>query len=286
MTSSASPAPFEELASLRARVQQFESQIVERDALLEQREATIEQHEATIERLHEQVRLLLARRFGASSEKLPDRQLGLFNEAEAAEEPEVDAGTEIAAHRRARPVRAALRPACSTRRGRGAHAARAMVACIRGGAALVRGTGRHRPGAVAAGTAHRAGRHPRGARACRHHPDDVLGKPRAALDRASGRAGAPRDAGANAGVRAHLSIHPDRHVLGESRGAVLRQGAGDGVVVALDLGVVVDVDSCLLRLGEHVAPGRKGAKRGTLGRLEQRATRPRKLAERARVGVE
>jgi len=110
MTSSASPAPFEELASLRARVQQFESQIVERDALLEQREATIEQHEATIERLHEQVRLLLARRFGASSEKLPDGQLGLFNEAEteAGEEPEADAGTEVAAHRRTRAKRAAL----------------------------------------------------------------------------------------------------------------------------------------------------------------------------------
>ena len=96
MTSSASPAPFEELASLRARVQQFESQMVERDALLEQRAATIARHEATIEQrdarieqLQEQVRLLLARRFGASSEKLPDGQLGLFNEAEAeaGEEP-------------------------------------------------------------------------------------------------------------------------------------------------------------------------------------------------------
>ena len=103
MTSSASPAPFEELASLRA-------QIVERDVLLEERAATIARHEATIEQLHEQVRLLLARRFGASSEKLPDAQLGLFNEAEAgaAEEPEADAGTEVAAHRRARPVRAPL----------------------------------------------------------------------------------------------------------------------------------------------------------------------------------
>ena len=103
MTSSASPAPFEELASLRA-------QIVERDVLLEERAATIARHEATIEQLHEQVRLLLARRFGASSEKLPDAQLGLFNEAEAgaAEEPEADAGTEVAAHRGARPVRAPL----------------------------------------------------------------------------------------------------------------------------------------------------------------------------------
>ena len=117
MTSSANPTPFEELASLRARVQQFESQMVERDALLEQRAATIARHEATIEQrdarieqLQEQVRLLLARRFGASSEKLPDGQLGLFNEAEAEadEEPEADAGTEVAAHRRARPARAPL----------------------------------------------------------------------------------------------------------------------------------------------------------------------------------
>ena len=49
MTSSASPAPFEELALLRARVQQFESQIVERDALLEQRAAAIARHEVTIQ---------------------------------------------------------------------------------------------------------------------------------------------------------------------------------------------------------------------------------------------
>ena len=78
--------------------------------LFEQRAATIEQHEATIERLQEQVRLLLARCFGASSEKLPNGQLGLFDEAEVAadEEPEADAGTEVAAHRRARPVRAPL----------------------------------------------------------------------------------------------------------------------------------------------------------------------------------
>ena len=56
------------------------------------------------------MRLLLARRFGASSEKLPDGQLGLFNEAEAeaGEAPEADAGTEVAAHRRAAPKRAPL----------------------------------------------------------------------------------------------------------------------------------------------------------------------------------
>ena len=103
MTSSSS-AVSDELASLHARVRHYESEIVRRDVLLEQRAATIEQRDATIEQLQEQVRLLLAKRFGASSEKLPDGQLGLFNEAEAtaAEEPESDCATEVAAHRRAR----------------------------------------------------------------------------------------------------------------------------------------------------------------------------------------
>ena len=109
MTSSSS-AVSDELASLHARVRHYESEIVRRDVLLEQRAATIEQRDATIEQLQEQVRLLLAKRFGASSEKLPDGQLGLFNEAEAtaAEEPESDCATEVAAHRRARAKRAPL----------------------------------------------------------------------------------------------------------------------------------------------------------------------------------
>ena len=73
----------------------------------------LEQRDTTIERLQEQVRLLLAKRFAASPEKLPDGQLGLFNEAgaTAAEEPERDSGTDVAAHRRskARAKRAPLR---------------------------------------------------------------------------------------------------------------------------------------------------------------------------------
>ena len=51
----------------------------------------------------------------------------------------------------------------------------------------------------------------------------------------------------------------------------------------VDLDVVVDVDPGLLPLGEHVALGRERAKGGTLELLEQRAPRPRELAERARV---
>ena len=61
------------------------------------------------------------------------------------------------------------------------------------------------------------------------------------------------------------------------------QGVGDGVVVALHLDVVVDVDPRLLPLGEHVGRGGKGAKRRALDLLEQRAPRARELAERAFV---
>ena len=46
---------------------------------------------------------------------------------------------------------------------------------------------------------------------------------------------------------------------------------GDGVVVALDLDVVVDIDPDLLPLGEHVALGGQRAKRGAVELLEQRA---------------
>ena len=61
------------------------------------------------------------------------------------------------------------------------------------------------------------------------------------------------------------------------------QGVRDGVVVAFDLDVVVDVDPCLLPLGEHVALGGKGAKGGTVELFEQRAPRAGELAERAVV---
>ena len=73
-------------------------------------DAAIAQRDARIKHLQAQVRLLLARHFAPSSEKLPDGQLGLFNEAEAsaAQEPESAPGTEVAAHRRATPKRAPL----------------------------------------------------------------------------------------------------------------------------------------------------------------------------------
>ena len=103
MDSSTDTSRCDELVSLHAQMRHYESELTERNTI-------IEQHEATIERLQEQVRLFLARRFGPSSEKIPDGQLGLFNEAEATavEDPESDPGTEVAAHRRARPKRSPL----------------------------------------------------------------------------------------------------------------------------------------------------------------------------------
>ena len=100
----------EDIDSLHALVHHYESEVSERDAV-------IAQHEAMIEHLQEQVRLLLARRFAPSSEKIPDGQLGLFNEAEASaaeEESESVPGTAVGAHRRATPKRAPL-PQCLPR---------------------------------------------------------------------------------------------------------------------------------------------------------------------------
>ena len=103
MSTPREPAPSEELAALHAQVRHYESELTERDAV-------IAKHEAMIEHLQEQVRLLLAQRFAPSSEKIPDGQLGLFNEAEATagEEPESAPATEVGAHRRGTPKRAPL----------------------------------------------------------------------------------------------------------------------------------------------------------------------------------
>ena len=110
--STPAPSPENEpLVALHAQVRRYASELAERDAVIAQHEASIAERDAMIEQLQEQVRLLLARRFAPSSEKMPDGQLGLFNEAEAsAEEEECESapGTEVAAHRRGRPKRAPL----------------------------------------------------------------------------------------------------------------------------------------------------------------------------------
>ena len=111
--STPAPAPANEnLAALHARVCRYASELAERDAVIANHEASIAERDAMIEHLQEQVRLLLAKRFAPSSEKMPDGQLGLFNEAEASaaehEPTESEPGTEVAAHRRGRPKRAPL----------------------------------------------------------------------------------------------------------------------------------------------------------------------------------
>ena len=74
--SSFGPVLPHDVGALLARVHHYESELAERDAAIARRDARIEH-------LQEQVRLLLARRFASSSERLPDGQLGLFNEAES-----------------------------------------------------------------------------------------------------------------------------------------------------------------------------------------------------------
>ena len=76
----------EDVAALKAHIAHLTTQLAARDAAVAARDEAIET-------LQEQVRLLLARRFGASSERVADGQLGLFNEAE-----ELEAGDEENAH--------------------------------------------------------------------------------------------------------------------------------------------------------------------------------------------
>ena len=80
----------------------------------EEHAAALAVRDTTIERLNERIQLLLARRFGASSERAADAQLGLFNEAEqvaAAEADEADEEletVEVPAHSRRVPKRKPL----------------------------------------------------------------------------------------------------------------------------------------------------------------------------------
>ena len=69
------------------------------------------EHQAAIERLREQLNMALARRFGSSSERIPDEQLRLFNEAETAvaEAEALDESTvEVPAHTRKKSGRRPL----------------------------------------------------------------------------------------------------------------------------------------------------------------------------------
>ncbi len=72
--------------------------------------ALVHEQQAEIVRLQEYVNVLLAKRYGPSSEKVPDEQLRLFNEAEqaATAAPEPEPPIQVPAHERAKPGRRAL----------------------------------------------------------------------------------------------------------------------------------------------------------------------------------
>ena len=61
------------------------------------------------------------------------------------------------------------------------------------------------------------------------------------------------------------------------------RGVGDGVVVAFELDVIVDVHAHLLPLGEDVSVGRQRAQRRAVDGFEGGAPRAGELAERARI---
>ena len=100
--------------ALKARIAEQARELAAQQAAIEEQQSTISTQQATITSLHEQLRLYLARRFGASSERATEAQLGLFNEAEHdaaaadAEEGGDGESVEVPAHRRTRPTRKPL----------------------------------------------------------------------------------------------------------------------------------------------------------------------------------
>ncbi|MGH7409911.1 MAG: IS66 family transposase [Candidatus Methylomirabilis sp.] len=84
--------------------------LAEKDGEIARLTEEAERQQARLSALQEQINLLLAKRFGRSSEKLPADQLGLFNEAEATapREPAPETVVPVSAHRRTRPGRKPL----------------------------------------------------------------------------------------------------------------------------------------------------------------------------------
>jgi transposase len=90
---------------MQALVRHYESELAKRDRV-------IAQHEAKLAEQHAEIQLLLARRFGASSEQVNTAQLGLFNEAEleadAADDEECHDARQVKGHTRRRGKRQPL----------------------------------------------------------------------------------------------------------------------------------------------------------------------------------
>ena len=84
--------------------------LAEKDGEIARLTREAERQQARLQALQEQINLLIAKRFGRSSEKLSADQLGLFNEAEATApaDPEPEAIVSVPAHQRVRPGRKPL----------------------------------------------------------------------------------------------------------------------------------------------------------------------------------
>ncbi len=92
-----------DVVKLQQEVEQLREQLVLKNEKLAQRDIQVES-------LKEQIRLFLARRFGASSEKVSPDQTSLFNEAESLVEDEVEEHSEttVKAYQRTRKPRVSI----------------------------------------------------------------------------------------------------------------------------------------------------------------------------------
>ena len=90
----------DDVEALKGHIAHIEAELAARDAQLAVRDEALK-------RLQEQIRVLLARRFGPSSERVADGQFGLFNEAEAlaaqeTHEDDVEETVAVGGHKRRR----------------------------------------------------------------------------------------------------------------------------------------------------------------------------------------
>ena len=99
-----------EVLELPSDAQEILALLAEKDGEIARLTREAERQQARLQALQEQINLLIAKRFGRSSEKLSADQLGLFNEAEAAApaDPELEAIVSVPAHQRIRPGRKPL----------------------------------------------------------------------------------------------------------------------------------------------------------------------------------
>ena len=93
-------------------VEALKTLVLDLQAKQQQQHRKEQHYQKRISYLEEEIRLMLQKRFGASSEKLDITQLGLFNEAEAPESDQEEqsdtAATQVAGYQRKRGKRAPL----------------------------------------------------------------------------------------------------------------------------------------------------------------------------------